>query len=313
VENGKVTARQPADLIKLLHPTFSSFHFNFSSNHYGSSPQIMYRYQLEGFDHSWSNWHPKSEKDYTNLPYGSYTFMVQARDYLGHESGIYTYQFEIKPRWYQTWYARIGYILLGLMMILMAGNLHQRRLNRQRERFEKEEQQLKYLHELELEHNEKEIIQLRNERLETEVLYKNRELAAMTMHLYKRGRILTKIKEELSEATQMISVNTDRTSLNKLLKMIAEEEKREGDWEQFSVYFDEVHNSFLQKLKARYENLSPTDLKMSAYIKMNLSAKEIAQLMNITIKGVEIARYRLKKKLEVPADLNLNTFINNFN
>ncbi|MCU0403748.1 MAG: hypothetical protein MUE99_04305 [Chitinophagaceae bacterium] len=313
VENGKVSSRQPAELIKKLHPSFSSFHFNFSCNQYGSSPKIMYRYKLEGFDKNWSEWLEKSDKDYTNLPYGSYSFMVQARDYLGNTSGVYTYKFQIEPRWYQTLYAKAVYFILGILMILLAVHFHHRRMNRQRKKFEKEEQQMKYLHELEIEHNEREIIKLRNERLETEVLYKNRELAAMTMHLYKRGRILSKIREELDVATHKLSINSDRTNFIKLLKMISDEEKREGDWEKFSVYFDEVHNSFLQKLKGRYENLSPTDLKMSAYIKMNLSAKEIAQLMNITIKGVEIARYRLKKKLDVPPDQNLNSFINNFN
>ena len=182
----------------------------------------------------------------------------------------------------------------------------------QKRKFEKEEAQLKYLHELELEHNEREIIKLKNDRLETEVMYKNQQLASTTMHLYKRGRLLAKIKEELSTATDKLINKEDKSDFIKLLKLISGEEKKDNDWEQFSIHFDQVHNSFLQKIKNAYPELTQTDLKICAYVKMNLSSKEIAQLLNISLKGVEIGRYRLRKKLSLSPGINLNDFIGRF-
>jgi DNA-binding CsgD family transcriptional regulator len=131
------------------------------------------------------------------------------------------------------------------------------------------------------------------------------------MHLYKRGRLLGKIKEELADVTQNLKAREERLNFNKLVKLIAEEEKQDSDWEQFAIHFDQVHNQFLRNLKEKYPDLTPSDIKISAYIKMNLSSKEIAQLLNISLKGIEIARYRLRKKLNLESSVNLTDFIMN--
>ena len=81
------------------------------------------------------------------------------------------------------------------------------------------------------------------------------------------------------------------------------------DWEQFAVHFDKVHSDFLQILKAAYPVLSSHELKLCAYLRMNLSSKEIAQLENISVRGVEISRYRLRKKLRIPTETNLFDFL----
>ena len=84
------------------------------------------------------------------------------------------------------------------------------------------------------------------------------------------------------------------------------------DWEQFTVHFDNVQNDFLSALKETYPNLSPNDLKFCAYLRMNLSSKEIAQLMKISVRGVEIGRYRLRKKLEISTETNVVEFLLKF-
>jgi DNA-binding CsgD family transcriptional regulator len=159
---------------------------------------------------------------------------------------------------------------------------------------------MRYLHQLEIEHNEREIIQLQKEKLQAEVSFKNQELASTTMHLFKRGKLLAKLKEELLEAIKKLQGDNSHGDFGKLVKMINEAEKQDADWEQFAIHFDEVHNNFLANLKSRYPELTPADLKICAYIKMNLSSKEMAQLLNISLKGVEVARYRLRKKLGIP-------------
>src|SRR5580698_4811844 len=77
----------------------------------------------------------------------------------------------------------------------------------------------------------------------------------------------------------------------------------------YIVKFDNVHSDFLHILKNAYPNLSAHELKLSAYLRMNLSSKEIAQLENISVRGVEISRYRLRKKLRIPTETNLFDFL----
>ena len=83
----------------------------------------------------------------------------------------------------------------------------------------------------------------------------------------------------------------------------------EDDWQNFSFHFDQVHHNFIARIKEDYPVLSPTDLKLCAYLRLNLTTKEIAPLLNISPRGVEISRYRLRKKLNLDGDVNLNTFM----
>jgi ligand-binding sensor domain-containing protein/DNA-binding CsgD family transcriptional regulator len=311
VHNDSILDAQSSHNVQKLGSGYNSFHFEYAANQFGRSAAVQYSYRLKGFDKDWSAWSEKTEKDYTNLHFGSYNFEVKAKDNQGNESVAVSYSFSIKPKWYQTKLANVLYFLLFIVAIWGITRIHNIRLEKQRIKFEKDEAQMRHLHELELEHNEREIIQLKNERLETELSYKNKELASTTMHLYKRGRLLGKIKEELADVTQNLKAREERLNFNKLVKLIAEEEKQDSDWEQFAIHFDQVHNQFLRNLKEKYPDLTPSDIKISAYIKMNLSSKEIAQLLNISLKGIEIARYRLRKKLNLESSVNLTDFIMN--
>lgn len=308
-ENEMITEQQPKNMVYRMSSRFNSFHFEYGSNAYNSDEKTVYSYKLQGFDDGWSAWSTKKDKDYTNLPYGKYTFWVKAGD-SGNQSEPIFYSFEILPKWYQTQIAYVTYLLLFVSVVYWINDLQKRRLKRQKEKFLAEQSHLKYVHELELEHNENVIVQLKNERLETEMAYKNKELASTTMHLYKRGRLLGKIKEDITNATKKLVTKDEKSDFIKLMKLIDFEEKQDNDWDQFAIHFDDVHNKFLQKLKSAYPDLSSTDMKVCAYLKMNLSSKEIAQLLNISLKGVEIARYRLRKKLRLHPDVNLTAFIN---
>jgi len=120
---------------------------------------------------------------------------------------------------------------------------------------------------------------------------------------------LLKIKEVLLPLLKLDAIKNHSEDLKKVLRLLNDAERRDTDWEQFAVHFDHVHSNFLKTLKEKFPNLSPNDLKLCAYLKMNLSSKEIAQLMSITIRAVEVSRYRLRKKLQVSSDTNLFDFI----
>lgn len=312
LNNGYYGYLQTKEKICKLPAAYNSYRFEFSSDRYGADANVIYSYRLNGYDAEWSGWSSATTKDYTNLSYGKYVFLVKAKDHFGNTSETIAYSFEILPRWYQTTWAYLIYFAVVAWVLYFALRLHRKRLQKQKEIYTQKQAHLKYVHELELEHNEREIIKLQNERLEADMMYKNKELASITMHLYKRGRLLGKIKDDLSDAIGKVSQNEEKTDLTKLLKLITQEEKQDNGWEQFAVHFDEVHNKFLQNLKATYPELTPGDLKLCAYLKMNLSSKDIAQLLHLSLKGVENGRYRLRKKINLASNSSLTDFILGF-
>ena len=300
---------QQNDRIPKLPNSFNSFHFEYASPLYEQRENIEYSYQLRGFDKQWSEWTRKTEKDYTNLSQGIYTFMVKARNNLGNESPPLSYNFIIKPAWYQTIWAGAAYLVLLGFLLYLFRKVQQRKLARQQEKYEKEQRQLRYMHQLELEGSEREIVKLQNEKLENEINFKNKELATVTMHLVQRGKLLSRLKEELEKVLKNIQSPAYANEFRKLIRMLGDDEKSEEDWEQFAIHFDQVHSNFLTAIKAKHSNLSSSDLKLCAYLRMNLSSKEIAQLLNISLRGVEMSRYRLRKKLQVSSETNLFDYL----
>lgn len=99
--------------------------------------------------------------------------------------------------------------------------------------------------------------------------------------------------------------------LKKMIKTLNEDENMDKEWENFSSHFDKVHSDFLVALKEKHPAITPSELKLSAYLRMNLSTKEIAQLMNISVRGVEIGRYRLRKKLAIATETSLFDYLIN--
>ncbi len=301
---------QPADATYSLSNKWSSLHFEYSTPLYAAQNSIQYSYLLKGFDKDWSVWSKKTEKEYTNLPAGTYTFQVKSKSNLGNESAVTEYSFIIQPPWYQTGWAYLlyGCVFAGLVYVLY---YWQRRIFlRQQANHEEEQKRLQYLHQLEMEKSEKEIVKLKNEKLESEIEHKNTELASTAMHLVQKGELLSNIREELMRMKK--GVNGDGAAaeeFKKMLRILGEENKMDKDWEQFAVHFDKVHSDFLQILKSTHPQLSAHELKLCAYLRMNLSSKEIAQLENISVRGVEISRYRLRKKLHIPTEINLFDFL----
>ena len=302
LNSGNIVNQQDKKFIPILPFERNSLHFEYSSTLYEQLNSIEFSYQLKNFDKTWSDWGSKSEKDYTNLPAGTYTFAVKARNNLGNESSAVHYSFTILPPWYQTWWFYLLCLgLVGILIYLL--------IQRQKRKHLKEQEYLKKAYQLEIEHNEKEIVKLQNEKLENEVNFKNKELATSTMHLMQRGKLLAKIKEELIPIVKTENLEDSPEEFKRILSLINDSERADADWDSFAIHFDHVHSNFLTKLKEKSPSLSGNDLKLCAYLKMNLSSKEIAQLMSVSNKAVEVSRYRLRKKLGVSSDTNLFDYL----
>ncbi len=258
-----------------------------------------YQYRLKGIYEKWSPWNTTSKVSYPNLPFGEYQFEVRAKIGNTLSNNTVTYHFTIAKPWYIS-PIMIGVYILGVLgFSLFMHNVYKKYYKKQRQKLvEKNQRALEFTQV----QNEKEIIKLKNEQLELEFKSKSKELAASTMSILKKNKLLTTIKEKLDEVENPRIVQP-------VIKIIDENLKQNDDWELFQEAFNNADSQFLKHIKKIHPSLSPNDLKLCAYLRLNLSSKEIAQLLHISPRSVEIKRYRLRKKLNLAHKQNLVNYI----
>lgn len=298
---------------------WNSLRFSFAASAYGQQ-SVEYSYFLKGFDKAPGAWSSRAEKDYTNLPEGTYTFIVKARrGPSSPESVEASYTFSIAAPWYRTVWAYLLYAF-ALFLLLYVLFRYQEKKHRQKqelrrradqEKFEEEQRQMAFQHQLELEKTEKELIKLRNQNLEVELENKNAELASSAMSLIQKKEFLLKITDELNKLYKPGKEHVEASDLRKVLRSLTSDDKLDEEWKQFSMHFNKVHGNFLVILKKKFPTLNAHELKLCAYLRLNLSSKEMARLMSITVRGVEIGRYRLRKKLQLQPKEDLFQFLLN--
>jgi len=254
-----------------------------------------YQYRLVNQYPEWSSWTEKPEIFFENLSPGEYSFEVRAKIGDKLSDNVATYSFEILKPWYAT-NAMITLYSLGFIVLVVLVHLKYKRYYRkQRERLVEEKEKEIKLNQL---RNERELIKVKNQQLEQDFKSKSKELAASTMSIVRKNELLTEIKELLLK-------NGDKEQLSTVFKIIDKSLNPNENWEFFQEAFNNADSDFFHKLKRLHPDLSPNDLKLCAYLRLNLSSKEIAQLINISPKSVEIKRYRLRKKLNLESHENL--------
>lgn len=303
--------QQNGTAIPSINHDWKTIRFEFTASLFGYQSNLEYSFRLKGFDDSWSEYTKKTEKEYTNLPAGKYVFEVKARNNFGKESAVATYTINILPPWYATIWAKIFYLLVFVSGLYFLYRWLKKKFRLQRAKYEEEQKRLLYIHELEINKNESEMVALRNEKLEAEINYKNSELASSAMHLVKKGELLTKVKAELTQVMKGMDNAHAVAELKKMIRTLSDDDNMDKEWENFTKHFDKVHSDFVVGLKEKHPTITGNEVKLCAYLRMNLSTKEIAQLMNISVRGVEISRYRLRKKLQLPSDINLFDYLIN--
>ncbi len=287
----------------------NSIRINYSLPYY-KQEKIKFQYLLEGYSAKWSAWSEMSQKDFTNLPYGNYTFKVRAMVGDGAISPISQFVFTIKPPVYATPLAFLFYVFLACIIIYFIRLWYFRKLKKQAKNI-KLKLQIERDEHLKQEAfiNEQKLIKLKNEKLQAEVESKGREITNSAMSVVYKNELLQKINNEISNLKDQNGKKLAEDQLKRLQKIIEEGMNDKRDWNLFETSFNETHENFFKKLKSGHPTLVPNDLKLCAYLRMNMNSKEIASLLNITVRGVEIRRYRLRKKLDLAHDKNLNEFL----
>jgi DNA-binding CsgD family transcriptional regulator/ligand-binding sensor domain-containing protein len=278
--------------------------FNYTVPEYNKYINAEYQFILEGLQDQWSEWSAKTSANFKNLPPGTYVFKVRAKIANSKPENLATYTFTINKPWYATNLLVFIYLLLG---IIGAVYIHKTYKKYYREKEQKLIEENNLLLEIAALESNQQIMRLKNEQLSQDVDTKNKELAVSTMSLIKKNELLSLIKEDLKNNTDQGS-----KSIKSVITTITKNISEEDTWTVFKEAFDTADNNFLKKVKQAHSSLTPNDLRLCAYLRLNLSSKEIAPLLNISVRSVEIKRYRLRKKMDLPHEKGLVEYILSF-
>ena len=245
------------------------------------------RYRLEGYSDQWIPDGRNLQKKYARLPYGSYVFRAEIYD-TGRVLASVEFPFEILSPWYLSYWARF--------------------VKKKKDRVI---EQQRVAHQAELERQEKKIIELEKEQLEADLRFKSKELSSVVMMNIAHQEFLNSLKEEIQK--QKLSGQHSRKNLDKLLALVNNNiVSDEESWIMFQANFDRIHENFFRNLKLQYTDLTSGDLRFCALLRLNMPTKEIAKLLNISTRGVDAARYRLRKKFNLLPEESLTDFLINF-
>lgn len=272
----------------------NNLNFHFAPDNFSKS--LNYSYKLDGLQTKWSSFSTASSKTFFALSPGTYTLFLRSNN----STEISQLTFTILPPWYWNIYSQLGYFLALIAIAFLLYQIHHRNLRKHKLSLEK-------IHQEQVEKKQQKIIKLENEKLQETVIRKSEELANSTMMLVKKNEVLTNLKDEILKRVKEKTL--EKKEINDIVKFIDRNISTKTDWKVFETNFNQVHETFLKKLTDLHPNLSHGDLKLAAYLRMNLSSKEIAQLLNITLRSVELKRYRLRKKMDLPGDINLNDYM----
>jgi DNA-binding CsgD family transcriptional regulator len=270
-----------------------TIYVRFALPNYENNGNVLYSYQLEGHSENYSI--PSSDNiiTFTKLSPGEYTLRIKAM-IEGSNQVFYSQELRIKilPPWYLDWEGFCLALLLICTIIYYSWLYLRKRWQQQK-------------HQLSIQHEQK-IAQIENQLLQEKLKLQNDELLRVTDSMLYKSDLMTQIDEEISKLSTGKTASIDMSGL----KQIVEKNKNpEEEWRIFETKFNKTYDNYLVRLNSKYKSLSPSDLKLAAYIRMNFSSKEIASLLNISTKSVEMARYRLRKKLELNHDQNLTEFL----
>jgi len=260
-------------------------------------------------DENWSDWGAQPIVRFNRLPSGDFTLTAEAKNMFGPGGYQAKYFFNIRPPWYASMaaYAFYAALLIGLGILMRISFL--KRLKLHKEKIEKEEALIREQEKLQA---ERELIRVNNEKLEAEVNFKNTQLADFTMSVIKRNEQLIRIRDEFLRHTKEKGSAQNKSTTDKITRLIDQQLSSEDDWRTFETHFDQAHQDFIKRLKNRFPHLTQSDLKLCAYLRLNISSKEIAHLLNISLRGVEVRRYRLRKRLGMSTEDNLYEFLLRF-
>ncbi|MDE5906376.1 MAG: hypothetical protein K2G66_01915, partial [Alistipes sp.] len=292
----------------------NNLRFEFSCPDFRAEHGVEYSSYLENYDKEWSPYTLENVREYTQLSEGTYTLHLRSRNTHTGAEGESSVTFVVCPPWYRSIPAIIFYLLLLIagcgaairFLLRWKGNAEARIARRK----EREMNELREQAEREALRKDYEIATLKSEQLEVDIKHKSSELSNVTMNLIRKNEILNDIASKISRIQDSGELNhTVQRQLGHIQSSIKENISHDDDWKTFHHNFDIVYGDFTRRLSEIHTQLTKADIRLCCYLKMGLSSKEIAPLVNISFKSVEMARYRLRKKMAFDSSVSLTDYL----
>ena len=272
----------------------------------------QFQYKLKGLEDFWSAWIYDTEINFPGLTAGDYVLQLRVSKENSLSQNI-EIPFHILYPWYISNTAKIIYILSFLFIFISYRSFLQRKNEKYVKRLKllenqkRERQKAKF--ELDKLGIDKELLLLKEENLNLEIKKKNAALASSTLNNIKKNELLADLVIDIKKIDKELVNSSLHFPVKKVIKKINNHLLDKEDWLTFQLHFTNTHAKFFQNLQEKHPELSSNEIKLSAYLKLNLSTKEIASLMNVAITSVEQSRYRLRKKINLDKDVNLVNYI----
>ena len=276
----------------------------------------QFQYKLNGLENQWSHWINESEIKLPSLTSGDYVLELRTKMEVNQVSESVKIPFYIAYPWYISGVAKIFYVVLFFITFIT----YRSYLKRKNEKYvirlkllekEKRERQ-KEKFELQKLAADNELFLLKEENLNLEIKKKNSELASSTLNNIKKNELLADLINDIKNIDKELVNNSLHYPVKKVIKKINNHLIDKEDWLSFQLHFTNSHAQFFENLREKHPDLSSNEIKLSAYLKLNLSSKEIAALMNVANTSVEQSRYRLRKKFNLDKEVNLVKYIQKF-
>ena len=263
------------------------FHINVSN--YQKFQPITFEYLLDGYLSDWVSVNESPFIEFNNLKPGDYEFKVRSRVGDLYSSNIDSISFSVERPWYFSNFMIANYFLVFAIIFFLFNRSYEKYYREKEQKIIRTNQNKLELIEVE---KKQALMAVENNKLQNDIESKNRELAVSTMSMIKKNQFLSKIKSDLKK-----SESGDK--IFSVIKMIDRNLNNKDDWKFFEEAFNNADKDFLKKVKSTHPTLTNNDLRLCAYLRLNLSSKDIAPLLNISLSSVEIKRYRLRKKMQL--------------
>ena len=269
--------------------SFNNLRFHTNVSNYQKFQPITFEYLLEGYLSEWVSVNESPFIEFNNLKPGDYKFKVKARVGDFYSSNVDSISFSVERPWYFSNFMIANYFLVFAIIFFLFNRSYEKYYREKEQKIIRTNQNKLELIEIE---KKQALMAVENNKLQNDIESKNRELAVSTMSMIKKNQFLSKIKSDLKK-----SESGDK--IFSVIKMIDRNLNNKDDWKFFEEAFNNADKDFLKKVKSTHPSLTNNDLRLCAYLRLNLSSKDIAPLLNISLSSVEIKRYRLRKKMQL--------------
>ena len=269
--------------------SFNNLRFHTNVSNYQKFQPITFEYLLEGYLPEWVSVKESPFIEFNNLKPGDYEFKVRARVGDFYSSNVDSISFSVESPWYFSNFMIANYFLVFAIVFFLFNRSYEKYYREKEQKIIRTNQNKLELIEIE---KKQALMAVENIKLQNDIESKNRELAVSTMSMIKKNQFLSKIKSDLKK-----SESGDK--IFSVIKMIDRNLNNKDDWKFFEEAFNNADKDFLKKVKSTHPSLTNNDLRLCAYLRLNLSSKDIAPLLNISLSSVEIKRYRLRKKMQL--------------